>query len=237
MPDSSIAIVVPVLGDSKALSTLTKRIEGWTIQPAEVIVVAANPEPNLRAICQDRGCRYLESVPCRGMQLDKGATEAAASVVWFLHADAEPHADSLTAISAAIDDGADGGYFRFRFVGKPAWWKRVLERLTNWRTQLGGIPYGDQGIFASRAAYLEAGGFAHQPLFEEVALVKNLRAKGHFRALPLPIGVAPRRWERDGWCYRSLANRSLAIRYLLGTPAERLAERYEGTAVTDRNLH
>jgi hypothetical protein len=155
-----------------------------------------------------------------------------------LHADSEPHADSLAAISQAVARGAEGGYFRFKFIGQPSWWKKPLERLILWRTRLGGIPYGDQGLFVRRDAYRDTGGFCHQPLFEEVTLVKNLRSRGHFRALRLPIGVASRRWERDGWCYRSLSNRSLAIRYLLGVPAERLAKRYEGTpspAATDRS--
>ncbi len=237
MATTTIAIVVPVLGDTAALSALTERIQHWTTQPAELIVVSAGPDAPLRALCLERGCRYLESVARRGTQLDQGAKEATASILWFLHADAEPHADSLEAIAYAVETGTEGGYFRFRFAGGRTWWKRLLERLTNLRTHLGGIPYGDQGIFARRDAYHEAGGFAHQALFEEVALVKNLRARGRFRALTLPIGVASRRWERDGWCYRSLTNRGLAIRYLLGTPAERLAKRYEGTTVTDRSAH
>ena len=235
MANPTVAIVIPVRGDTAALATLTERITGWTTRPAELIVVSAGPDERLRELCSERNCRYLESVSRRGTQLDRGAMETAASVVWFLHADAEPHADSLAAIAHAIDAGAEGGYFRFEFAGGRAWWKGLLERLTNLRTRLGGIPYGDQGIFVLRDAYREAGGFAHQPLFEEVALVKNLRARGHFRALPLPIGVASRRWERDGWCYRSLTNRGLAIRYLLGAPAERLAQRYEGTAMRDRS--
>ena len=118
---------------------------------------------------------------------------------------------------------------------KRTWWKALLERLINLRTRIGGIPYGDQGIFVRREAYFEAGGFTHQPLFEEVVLVRTLRRRGHFLALALPIGVAARRWERDGWWHRSLANRALAIRYLLGVPAERLAEHYQQTAVTNKD--
>ena len=237
MAPPTIAIVVPVFDDTAALTALTERIRRWTTQPEELIVVSATPDVQLHTLCNDRNYHYLESVSCRGTQMDQGAVAATASVIWFLHADAEPHADSLEAIAHAVGTGAEGGYFRFKFAGGPTWWKRLVERLTNLRTRLGGIPYGDQGIFARRDAYREAGGFTHQALFEEVALVKNLRAHGHFRALTLPIGVATRRWERDGWCYRSLTNRGLAIRYLLGTPAERLAKRYEGTAVTDRNAH
>jgi rSAM/selenodomain-associated transferase 2 len=237
MAKTDIAIVIPVREDTAALQALLERIRNWVLQPAEVIVVSADSDGQAREFCQQHGCRYVESVSCRGTQLDRGAEEATADTLWFLHADAEPHSDSLAEISRAVDQGAEGGYFRFRVLGEPTWRKTLLQRLINLRTHVGGIPYGDQGIFVRGDAYVEAGGFAHQPLFEEATLVKNLRGRRHFRALPLPIGVAARRWERDGWWYRSLTNRGLAIRYLLGAPAERLANRYEGTAVTNKNAN
>ncbi len=58
------------------------------------------------------------------------------------------------------------------------------------------------------------------------ALVKRLKARGKFRALDLAIGVSPRRWERDGWCRRTLQNRRMALAYMRGVSAERLAAGY-----------
>ena len=107
--------------------------------------------------------------------------------------------------------------------------------LVNLRVSLGGIPYGDQGIFVRRDAYLKCGGFTHQPLFEEVTLVRKLRARGRFRILAEPIGVSPRRWERDGWIRRSLANRRLALAYLCGQTAQQLATRYNDSNRAPRN--
>ncbi len=235
MATTDIAIVIPVLEDTAALRVLLERTRSWALQPAELIVVSADSSRQVRELCLEHDCRHVASVSCRGTQLDRGAGNATADILWFLHADAEPHSDSLGEISQAVERGADGGYFRFLFLGKRTWWKALLERLINLRTRVGGIPYGDQGIFVRRKAYFEAGGFTHQPLFEEVVLVRNLRRRGHFLALALPIGVAARRWERDGWWHRSLANRALAIRYLLGVPAERLAEHYQQTSVTNKD--
>jgi hypothetical protein len=147
--------------------------------------------------------------------------------LWFLHADSKPHPNSLREIARTIAADANGGYFRFTFLGTRIWWKSLLAVLVNLRAKFGGIPYGDQGIFVRRDAYFGAGGFTLQPLFEEVKLVKTLRNRGHFAALKLPIGVAARRWENDGWWHRSLSNRMLALRYLLGVPVEQLAKKYE----------
>ncbi len=234
MPAHAVSIIVPVLADSAALAALVARIRKWPEQPAEILVVSAGPNRELQERCSALRCGFLESTRCRGVQLDAGARAASADILWFMHADAGPHRDSLGAIAAAIDAGAIGGFFRFRLGGRAAWWKALLDRLTGLRVRLGGIPYGDQGLFVARAAYEISGGFAPQPLFEEVALVKSLRRQGHFRALSLPIEVDARRWERDGWLSRSLSNRMLALRYSLGSSAENLAEHYDRVAVTDR---
>ncbi|MGI9257596.1 MAG: TIGR04283 family arsenosugar biosynthesis glycosyltransferase [Gammaproteobacteria bacterium] len=229
-----ISIIVPVLADTPALVDLVARIRSWPEQPAEILVVSAETNAELQQLCKELGCDYLESIPCRGVQLAAGARATTEEILWFLHADAGPHRDSLPAITAAIDKGAVGGFFGFRLGGRTAWWKPLLNLLTTLRVRLGGTPYGDQGLFATRAAYENAGGFAPQPLFEEVTLVKSLRRQGHFFALALPIEVAARRWERDGWLSRSLSNRILALRYRLGASAEHLAKRYERVAVPNR---
>ena len=223
---TDIAIVVPVLGDSPHLHALLDRIAGWSDQPQETIVVTARADAELNAFCRARGCVYLESEPCRGKQEDFGARAAQSGVLWFLHADAEPRPSSLGEIARAVDGGAVGGHFRFRFSGRPMRRKALLAWLINCRVTLGGIPYGDQGIFVRRDTYQGCGGFPHQPLFEEVTLVRKLRSRGRFRALATPLGVSPRRWDRDGWIRRSLGNRRLALAYACGRTAHGLARLY-----------
>ena len=224
---ADISVIVPVLDDSTRLRALLDLIARWSPQPRETIVVSVEAETRLRAFCEDRGCRYLGSEPCRGTQQDLGARAAKGHILWFLHADATPRSSSLGEIGRAVTGGAEGGHFKFRFSGTPMFRKTAIEWLTNLRVRLGGIPYGDQGIFVRRDIYLKCGGFPHQPLFEEVALVRKLRARGRFRALTTPLGVSPRRWERDGWMRRCLNNRRLALGYGCGQTAHRLASRYD----------
>jgi hypothetical protein len=141
--------------------------------------------------------------------------------------------DALALIAAAVRDGAESGCFRFAFQGPPAWYKSALARLVALRIRCGGMVYGDQGIFARRDVYAKAGGFAAWPLFEEVRLVRRLRARGTFRVLDCAIGVATRRWERDGWLKRTLENRWLALRFALGGRPETLAARYRAVLPPD----
>lgn len=53
----------------------------------------------------------------------------------------------------------------------------TMEAFANVRAHYFQLPYGDQGLALSRVAYLEAGGFPHVPMMEDLALVTKLRAR------------------------------------------------------------
>ncbi len=221
---SGVAVVIPVLGEARELDALLARLEPQ--HPAQTIVVSGRADPAVAAVCQRHACEHLETAANRGAQLHAGARRARAGVLWFVHADAEIAHNALDAIAAAVRGGAESGCFRFAFQGPAAWYKRLLAALVALRIRCGGMVYGDQGIFARRDVYLELGGFAEQPLFEEARLVRRLRARGTFRVLPAAIAVATRRWDRDGWLRRTVHNRWLALRFALGEPPEALAASY-----------
>jgi rSAM/selenodomain-associated transferase 2 len=224
---AGVAIVIPVRADTAELATLLGKIATWRTRPAEILVSASEDSAPLRKLCAAASAHVIVSRANRGEQLDRGARVATAPILWFLHADADPPADGLALIEGTVAAGAVGGCFRFEFQGPRTPTKRLLEWLVALRIRLGGIAYGDQGLFARRDAYLVAGGFPHQPLFEEVRLERVLRAQGRFRVLAAPMRVATRRWERDGWWRRSWHNRWLALRFACGTGAGRLARSYD----------
>jgi rSAM/selenodomain-associated transferase 2 len=230
--DDGIAVVIPVLGDAAELDALLAQLEA--LRPEQVIVVSGRTEAAVAAACDRHACELVEAPANRGAQLDTGARRARAAVLWFVHADARVPGDALEVIAAAVRDGAESGCFRFAFQGPMTWYKRVLARLVALRIRCGGMVYGDQGIFARRDVYFALGGFAEWPLFEEVRLVRRLRARGTFRVLPRELAVATRRWDRDGWLTRTLHNRWLALRFALGGRPEALARSYRALLPSDQ---
>jgi rSAM/selenodomain-associated transferase 2 len=219
-------VIIPTLDDDAALQRLLARVGHLDPAPDEVIVVDGAASESCAAACRGAGALWLPAHPSRGGQLALGAARAPADVLWFLHADCEPHATAVAAIRRGIAAGAVGGYFRFHFGGASTRSKRLLERCIAWRCRLGMV-YGDQGIFVLRAAYEATPGFTVQPLFEEVAMVRALKRTRRFVGLALPITVSPRRWERDGYFRRTLVNRTLALAFLCGVSPARLA-RWQG---------
>jgi hypothetical protein len=245
--DATLSVIVPTLNDDAALARLLPQLQALEPAPAEIIVVdgagagalagtgtgtgmgtdtgAGSAGSATRELVAAAGARYLASDPGRGTQLDLGARAATGSLLWFVHADAAVPPGSARALHDACARGAQGGYFRFRFDGAPRWHKRLLEACIAWRCRVGTV-YGDQALFVKRDAYLAAGGFAHEPLFEEVPLVRALKAGGRFVALPQAVIVSARRWERDGYLRRTLLNRLLALGHAAGIAPRRLASAY-----------
>jgi len=222
---SRLSVIIPVLHDHDVLRLLLNDLHASDNPPDEILVVDGNDDNSCRAICSEMNCEYLSTAACRGTQMHAGAMQACGEILWFLHADTRPDLDAAGDIRHAVNNGACGGHLRFRFAGRTAWYKSLLERLINWRAHIG-VPYGDQGLFVSRASYELAGGFTNLPLFEEVPLIRAVRRHGPFLAIDSDIHVSPRRWERDGWIRRTCENRLLALGYAIGISPQALARRY-----------
>jgi len=223
------SVIVPCLHDEEKLTNLLGQLQELPHSPAstllEVIVADGARDPKCRDICHRYDACWLPGEPCRGRQLLAGAALARGDALWFLHADVRLPEAPLAAMGRAFEQGAIGGYFSFRFGAPRAWPALLLEPAIALRCRIG-VPYGDQGIFMSAQAYSEAGGHSPWPLFEEVALVRELRRLGRFVPLREPLFVDPRRWHRDGWWRRTWVNRSLALAFARGVEPGRLADRY-----------
>ena len=229
------SVIIPVLNDKESLEKLLARVSALNPAADEIIVVEGTIQGECATLSRSYGAAHFTTEANRGAQLRKGAQEANGEVVWFLHADSLPPFDAVAHINAHLEAGSCGGYFRFRFGGPRNWRKTLLETAINWRTRVG-VPYGDQGLFVTRDAYLNAGGHKAIPLFEDVSLVKSLRRRCGCKEIASSITVSPRRWERDGWLRRSLHNRWLAFLYAIGIAPEVLARQYGYTIENKNNM-
>ncbi|HTX23367.1 MAG TPA: glycosyltransferase [Steroidobacteraceae bacterium] len=220
------AVIIPTLHDEAGLARLLARLARLDPAADEVIVVDGAASPACELTCRSAHAQWLPVRGGRGGQLALGAARARADVLWFLQPHCEPPLAAVTAIRTAVAARAVGGYFRFQLGGAPTAFKGLIERGIAWRSRWGMV-YSDQGIFVTRAAYADTPGFAVQPLFEEVAMVRALKRTGRFVALPAPIAVSPSRWEREGYLRRTAIDRALALGFLCGISAARLA-RWQG---------
>lgn len=213
------------------LDQLRKLPHSTSRAPLEIIVADGAGDQKCSQVCHRYGALWVPGEPCRGRQLRAGAALARGDALWFLHADVRLPPNPLMAMERAFERDMVGGYFRFRFDAPRAWPALLLEPAIALRCRIG-VPYGDQGLFMTRRAYIEAGGHSPWPLFEEVALVRGLRRLGRFQSLREPLFIDPRRWHRDGWWRRTWVNRNLALAFARGVEPDRLAARYRSKRTT-----
>lgn len=174
------------------------------------------PPPAFRAVHGPAG---------RGAQLATGAAAARGAWLLFLHADTRLGPGWEAALGAAMGEPGRAGYFRLALDDDaPA--ARRLERAVAWRCRRLALPYGDQGLFISRALYDAVGGFRPLPLMEDVELVRRL-GRRRLRALDADAVTSAERFRREGYLRRSAKNLSLLGLWHLGVGEARLAKLYE----------
>jgi rSAM/selenodomain-associated transferase 2 len=218
-----VSIIVPVLADAKAVERLLRHLPPDPRQ--EIIVADGGADPRLDHLAQGRDdVRVVRSPAGRGAQMNAGARAARGTWLLFLHADSLLPPGWLDRFAAAVRH-AQGGWFAFA-LEHPSRRARLVEWGVRWRVRVFRLPYGDQGLFATREMFEALGGYREIPLMEDVDFVGRLRARARVVEVPIAVRTSARRWERDGWVRRSVRNVLLVTLYFAGVPPARLARWY-----------
>lgn len=221
----AISVVIPTLDESATIVACLRDLSG---QGANELIVADASSPDGTADLAARaGARVVDSPRGRGVQQNRGAAVATGDVLLFLHADCrlDPGAIRRLRGFVARNPRVPGGCFRMRVDG-PERAFRAIDAAAHLRAGVLGVPYGDQGIFATRWAFGRVGGFPEVPLMDDVYLALRLRRLGRLALLPSRIHVSPRRWRRNGIVGQSLRNWALTIAAAAGVRPEVLARFY-----------
>jgi rSAM/selenodomain-associated transferase 2 len=224
MLPARVSVVIPALNEEELVAAAVRSVRDH----AEVLVVDGGSADGTRAAAVAAGAEVVLTAPGRGAQMAAGARAARGEWLVFLHADTrlEPGwADALQALPAPVV----GGAFRFA-LDPPRRSYRWLEAGVALRCRLFRLPYGDQGLFARRAAYEAIGGFRPLPLMEDVDFVRRLRRAGPLAFPGVRAFTSARRFERRGAAATSLGNLGLLALYAAGCDPGRLARLYSLTA-------
>lgn len=228
-----ISVVIPTLNGEAALPETLQSLMPALTQGLvrEVIFTDGGSRDATLEIAEEVGAVLVEGPPGRGGQLRRGVAAAQGDWLLILHGDTRLEGDWLRGLARHMQGSTmQAGYFPLRFdvAGMGAAW---VAGWANWRSRVLALPYGDQGLFLSRALYDRLGGFPDQPLMEDVALARALArdSEARFAVLPGSAVTSAERYLRDGWARRGTRNLWTLLRYFCGVAPERLARGYART--------
>jgi rSAM/selenodomain-associated transferase 2 len=218
-----LAIVVPVLNEAANIPALCAHLKRIALQ-AEVVLVDGGSTDDTVRLARAAGLQVLQSPRGRARQMNAGAQATQAPQLLFLHADTQLPEQAFVLVQDALQHHV-WGRFDVRIQGQ-AKMLRVVAFFMNWRSRLTGIATGDQAMFMTRQAYVQAGGFPDQPLMEDIAMSAALKRISSPWCLRQQVLTSGRRWEQRGVWRTIMLMWRLRLAYWLGTPAEALARAY-----------
>lgn len=224
---SRLAVVVPVLNEAPGIATALAGLQPLRERGARIVVVDGGSDDATAAQAEADGAEVVIAERGRARQMNAGAAHVStwADTLLFLHADTRLPADADHLITHALRGGARWGRFDVRIEGRSAWLP-VVATLMNLRSRLTGICTGDQALFAERGFFDALGGFAEQPLMEDVEFARRARHLAWPAALQPPAVTSGRRWDNAG-AWRTIVHMwSLRWRYWRGADAGALAREY-----------
>jgi rSAM/selenodomain-associated transferase 2 len=220
-----LSVVVPVLNEAAGISSHLQRLAPLRARGHEVIVVDGGSSDGTAALAQPLADRIVQSQRGRAQQMNAGAAVARGDQLLFLHADTQLPADADTLIAQALQGAAAWGRFDVRIVGSSIWFP-VISALMNLRSRLTGIATGDQGLFMHARLFQQMGGYAGQPLMEDIELSRRLRAVVPPVCLRQRVLTSGRRWEQGGVWRTIVLMWWLRWRYWRGADPQLLARLY-----------
>lgn len=217
-----LSIVVPVYNEERALPRFLACADAWEGDFELVFSDGGSTDATLALL---EGYTVVRGAKGRGGQCNRGAAVAQGDALLFLHADELVGPEVPRAVANAVAAGVRWGCLTLRWdLRTPVY--RFGEWMSNLRAARG-IPFGDQGMFFTRALFDEVGGFPELPIMEDYELSLRLKARGLKPVqLPAEVTASVRRFEEGGPLRTALGMYRLRHLYRKGVSAEELEAIY-----------
>ena len=140
--------------------------------------------------------QILTSQKGRAKQMNLGAENATAEILYFLHADAFPPKNFDKLIVDQVQESHFAGCFKMTFNSNH-WWLKLASWLTqfSWRACRG----GDQSQFITKKLFNEIGGFNEEfIIYEDNDLINKLYARKQFVVIQEWLTTSDRRYKTHG---------------------------------------
>ncbi len=234
----TVALVIPLLDEEKALPQLIEVVRGLAPQPDEIIAVDGGSGDRTCKLVRAAGWRLLETAKGRAVQINAGVAAAQSSLVCVLHADTIPPADMVQVIRETLEDDhiALASFTPLIKGEKTRWFTSAHNYIKTWYAPLITRPhlffqgvrllFGDHAMFFRRADFLQVGGCTpSDAVMEEADLCVKFARLGRIRMVRRIVRTSDRRIAAWGPLKANWIYFKVGILWALGL-RERMAQDY-----------
>jgi rSAM/selenodomain-associated transferase 2 len=226
MAQYTISIIIPVLNEAAIIKQTLEQLTPYS--EIEIIVVDGGSQDETVANAETSAKVITVIGQGRAGQMNAGANLAQSEILLFLHADTQLPANFIDLVTKTLrQDQTIAGAFELAIDGSSRS-LRWVEKLVKWRSHFLSLPYGDQAIFISKTAFIEAGGFADLRIMEDFEFIRRIKLQGRIAIAPAAVTTSDRRWRKLGVWQTTLINQMMLIGYFLGISPTKLSQFYRG---------
>tara|TARA_B100000700_G_C14881674_1_gene778383 strand:+ start:362 stop:1066 length:705 start_codon:yes stop_codon:yes gene_type:complete len=223
-----LSIIIPTFNEAERLTLLLADL-GRIEPPIEIIISDAQSKDSTELITKIAGAQYLECQEAnRGRQLHDGASSCKGDWILFIHADSRLSFKSLRRLNNIITNKKciDKCYFfNLKIKGKGILF-RLLEMAIMFRSNILGIPYGDQALLIRKEFYKKIGGYKPLYLMEDLDIIERIKPVMNIKSTGTDIFTDSRRWKNCSVISKSISNYKLRRRWRRGESSKNLFREY-----------
>ena len=222
-----ISIIIPTLNEAENIGSLLNYLfKHGKEHLQEIIVVDGNSSDATQRIAREAGARVLQqSIQSRAKQMNLGASEAQAEVLYFIHADTLPPATFAEDIMAELAAGYKMGCYRYQFDSP-----RTILKFNAWFVQFQWLVCqgGDKTFFIQKEEFWAFNGYNERyVVMEEYDFLRRAMKQYPLRIIPKNVIVSARKYEKNSWLRVQIANALACTMFRSGTDPGRIRSVYK----------
>ena len=229
-----ISIIIPVLNEASTIGDLlTYLIENSGPFIQEILIVDGGSADETQKIVEDfiinsssveNNIKLVNSPKGRAKQMNIGANEAKAEILYFLHADSYPPKNYDELIVHEFKKGFLAGCFRMKFDSN-----HPILKLSQWFTRFNfkSCRGGDQSLFITKCVFANLDGFDEKYIvYEDCEFINRIYSTTAFKVIPKTLITSARRYDLNGAWKLQYHFAIIHFKKWLGASAESLHKYY-----------
>ena len=224
----TISIIIPVLNEEQTIHLLLNYIleicrPNYT---KEIIIVdGGSTDHTLEILKSYPSVRVVASPKGRAIQMNVGAKNATADVLYFLHCDTFPPKNFDADIVKKAQKNHLSGCFKMKFDNN-----HIVLRVSQWFTQFNHISCrgGDQSLFVERNLFEKLSGFNEDlVIYEDNEFIKRLYKNSKFTVIQKSVTTSARKYVKNGVWPLQFHFMMIHIKHTLGATQNELQNYYQ----------